>query len=212
MFATLSNDPWIRAQSSINPAKIHALGMITLGWNACETHLFLLFGAVAKLPAEIAWALSHDLGDIAIAERIRQVAKLNALPEYQMIDDFLRVYDLCRMNRNSFTHFKFAREPDGTIALARMKGPTTHLHPLPNKLTDFRRVAEEIWNLSRTLRLLWVAVAARQDGEMRPLPKTPPLPDLLWKPAQQTPTKPPRPPRSSRASRRRVALVRRSPP
>ena len=55
-------------------------------------------------------------------------------------------------------------------------------HPLPNELSDFRRVAEETIQLAGTLKLLWRVLARPHDGSIRPLPDKLPLPELLWKP------------------------------
>ena len=211
MFAHLSSDSWIREQSSIDPAKLHALGMIALGWNLCEFRLFFLFAILLGVPTKTAWVIAHDLGDLAISDRIRELAKIKSLPkkDCETIDGFLKVYDICRQNRNSFVHFQVQRAEQGGFNLARLKGPSGKLDQLPNALKDFRRVSEEIFDLVRGLKILIDAVRPHA-GQLLPLPNIPPMPELLWKPPQQAPTKPKRQPRPSSASRREKALAGRT--
>jgi hypothetical protein len=45
---SLLSDPWINANSPVDPKKLHALGALTLWWSACETHLLVLFTMVAR--------------------------------------------------------------------------------------------------------------------------------------------------------------------
>jgi hypothetical protein len=211
LFEALAKDQWIKDHSPIDPAKIHALGHVAIAWNSCETNLYLLFTVVVRLDPKVAWIICHDMGDIALSERIKEISELSGFDEEErgIIAHTLKVYDACRQNRNSLTHFKFSMSDDGEGLLMRMKGPSMDGHPLPNKVGDFRRVAVELTHLAKTLRLLWRALAARADGNMPPLPDRLALPVLLWKPPQQGPTKQSRKPQPSRASRRRDALNKR---
>jgi hypothetical protein len=211
-FEGLSADEWMTRRSPIHPEKLHALGVITFTWNTCELHLLFLFFQVATLKTAIGRIIAHEFGDVALINRIREIihttftdddARVFGPEEIAIIDNILDVYDICRLNRNSLTHFH-GEKIDGEILLARMKGPKWISHVLPNDLQDFRRVADEIWELSLRLRKLWRAMASRRDGVMLPLPDTLPLPELLWKPPPQpqNPTKSKRRPRSSRVSHR----------
>jgi hypothetical protein len=211
-FEELATDEWMMRKSTIHPAKLHALGVITFAWNTCELHLLFLFCFVADLDTMVGRIIAHDLGDIAISDRIRELlhAKNYEQNVVNLIENVLDVYDACRQNRNSLTHFHIEKL-DGEFLLARIKGPKWTTYILPNGLKDFRRVAEEIWELSLWLRKIWRELANLRDGLPASLPQIQPVPELLWKPPQQGPIKQPRQPRPSRASRRRAALARREP-
>jgi hypothetical protein len=188
-------DPWISKYSPIEPKKLHALGAITLAWNTCETHLLMLFIVVARItPPRAGWIISHDLGSIALSERIAEIAKLRTKNHPEEADNLeailhaLKVYDDCRQNRNSLTHFKLQSDPSATeLNLVRMKGPSMEQHPLPDQLSDFRRVVEEIRALSANMRLLWKCLDARYNGTLPPLPEKLPRRELIWKPPRQVP-------------------------
>jgi hypothetical protein len=216
-FEGLARDEWLVRKSPLHPAKLHALGVVTFAWNTCELHLFFLFCVVTNLDTAMGRIIAHDMGDVAIVDRIREIIGttfINATghvftsEESEIIENVLKVYDLCRQNRNTLTHFQ-VETLGGELLLARIRGPKWTSHVIPNDLKDFRRVADEIWDLSLWIRQVWRAMASRRNGVMLPLPEKQPLPDLLWKPPQTTPTKRKRPPQPSRASRRRDALKNR---
>lgn len=192
VFEALAQDQWIKDHSPIDPAKIHALGRVTIAWNSCETNLYLLFAIVVRLDPKVAWIISHGMGDVAMSERIKEICKLGPFDhgERAAIEHVLDVYDICRQNRNSLTHFKVNVSDEGEGILIRMKGPTMQPHPLPNSVGDFRRIAVELTQLAHTLRLLWRSLASRADGHMPPLPDKLPEPELLWKPLHPVDTEP----------------------
>jgi hypothetical protein len=198
LFEALANDQSIRDYSPIDPAKIHTLGRVAIAWNSCETNLFFLFAAVVQLKTKSAWIISHDMGDVAMSERISEICELGEFDDEQRdaIQHILQVYDICRQNRNSLTHFKTGVSDDGEGILLRMKGSSMEFHSLPNDVNDFRRVAVELIQLAKTLMLLWRALSRLHDGNTRPLPNKLPLPELLWKPLHQAGKEfqPPRPP------------------
>jgi hypothetical protein len=86
----LIGDPWIDSHSPIETEKLHALGYITFTWNVCEFHLFDLFCLTFGMPPNLAWMLAHDLGDVALSNRI--TAYLNhAISEPNLIQDLTAV-------------------------------------------------------------------------------------------------------------------------
>jgi hypothetical protein len=186
-FDALAKDQWIRDHSPLDPAKIHALGCVTIAWNSCETNLYFLFTVVVRADPKVAWILCHDMGDLAISARIKEIIKLERFDgeERAIIIHTLDVYDICRQNRNSLTHFKVGLSEDGDRILMRMKGPSINSHSLPSNVDDFRRVALELDQLAKTLRLLWRALASRADGNMPPLPDKLVEPAHLWTPLLQ---------------------------
>ena len=68
---TLSDDEWIKSHSPIEAEKLHALGLITFMWNACEYKLFELFHLTFGITPQLAWLLVHDLGSVSISDRIK---------------------------------------------------------------------------------------------------------------------------------------------
>jgi hypothetical protein len=206
----LSDDPWIAEHSYIDPERLHALGMITLWWNLCERNLFFLFCNVMGCSPRIGWLLAHDLGDLQISMRIREMLKLrpHSADVDELLQNVLKVYDVCRQNRNSLTHFTpniSSADPTEikSATFVRMKGPSPEPSPLPSALTDIRQVAIEVHYLASYLWRIHKALSARSKGQQAGLPPLVAVPDLLWKPHPQTAPKPKRPQRPSPASRRK---------
>ena len=210
---SLDSDEWIKEHSSIGAEKLHALGCVTVWWNSCEIHLFNLFAAVLGLYSipnrPTAWTLAHDLGDVALATRIKTLPpKFFEGWPIEVIENALAVYDVCRQNRNQLTHFMplyewYGEEHKVSLRRRSKKPGSLELSPFADDIEDLRRVAIEIHELSRNLTGLWDQLATIQSrGVLHPQPpwlQKLPLPELLWKSAPPTRTKPPRPRRPSRA-------------
>jgi len=97
-------DPWIVAKlQAFGPERLHALGVIALFWNRCEYSLFTLFQEIIGLPIEECWALGHNLGDVAICERIRTIMTLRGFHEETIaqVSNALDYYKVCNQNRNA---------------------------------------------------------------------------------------------------------------
>src|ERR1700677_4623263 len=109
----LSDDPWIARHSIIDPERLHALGIITLQWNHCERNLWLIFSVVFSLNRRVAWIIGHDIGDISLCEKIREMIKaVKPDPDVAaVLEAYLKTYDACRVNRNTLTHFTSATNP-----------------------------------------------------------------------------------------------------
>jgi hypothetical protein len=213
-FAMATNDEWIASRYPKIPEKLHALGVVSVAWNEAENWLFWLFSTIVGLPVAESWVLGHELGDVAISERIRALVRLKKVPEktIEIIENALEFYDICRTNRNQLTHFVVVNYPDDMILKRRSKKPNIYdSSPFDNSLEDIRRVADEIMWIQRRL---WVIVVKIGDGAglatAGPWPSTLPLPDLLWKPPQPTRKSQPRLRPPSRASRRKAALSRKT--
>ncbi|MGA8496319.1 MAG: hypothetical protein WB764_12630, partial [Xanthobacteraceae bacterium] len=154
-----------------------------------------------------AWIIGHDIGDISLCEKIKEMVKaVKPNPEVAtVLNAYLKVYDACRINRNTLTHFTSATnpaDPDDLLnaVFLRRKGPSGQPNPLPSTLKDIRRVAEEIHTLTIYSWRLYKALLARNEGKPAELPPTIVAPDLLWKPPPPIVPKPKRLPRSSRRS------------
>jgi hypothetical protein len=206
----LSDDPWIAENSIIDPERLHALGMITLWWNHCERNLLFLFCVVFNVSRRVGWIIANDMGDISISNKMKEMLKVRPPdPDVAaLLLRFLDVYDACRINRNTLTHFT-ASLPDNDPAklkgatFVRMKGPTAKVDPLPSSLDDIRRVAYETLHISIYSWHIYKALVERAAGRPAELPPLIASPDLLWKPPPPIAPKSKRPPRPSVASRRK---------
>jgi hypothetical protein len=197
----ISDDPWIAEYSIIDPERLHALGAITLWWNHCERNHMLIFIHVLNLDRRRGWIIAHDMGDISMSDKIREAIKWgNYTPEWaQVIEAYLKIYDVCRQNRNALTHFT-ASIPSASIEHAtsatflRMKGVKGEANPLPSSLDDVRRVAGEIHNFVIYSWGMHKALDALRKGQPSELPPLVLPPDLLVKPPQANrPKRPARP-------------------
>lgn len=186
----LDDDAWITANSQIAPEKLHALGVVNFRWNSAEFGLRTLLILVSRMPTDTAWAIIHDMGDIALSNSIRQIVKTGHLPDdlKEAIRYGLDIYDICRLNRNHLTHFvpSALRGSD----LPRVKGPVFEPQPIADSLEDIRRVAKEVEELLGYLSGLLNVLAWRLYNSLQPqsaeavppLPDRPPPPSRLWKP------------------------------
>jgi hypothetical protein len=195
------DDEWVAAHSPIIAQKLHALGVVTLEWNKCETALVWLFNFVVGLPAQECWALFYEMGDIAISERLKSLIKIKKFhPDtIAILENALKLYEGCRLNRNQLTHFQVMHYPNDILLVRKSKKADAPQHEyFPNTLSDVRRVADEIIVLERRL---WILSAFLEDyGPKKPAPWPPKLtpPKLLWSPLPKKQPKQPRQPRSSR--------------
>jgi len=198
----LSDDPWIAEHSIIDPERLHALGMITLFWNHCERMLFMIFCFVFKFGPGFGWIIAHDMGDISLSERIKELLKVRPIDpaEQALILNALEVYDACRQNRNLLTHFTVSigskDEPESDYKFVRTKGPSPTPKEFPSTLDDVRAVASNTKTLSVYLHQIHKALTEREAGKDVPLPPRVASPELLLRhPLQdRTEPKPQRPP------------------
>jgi hypothetical protein len=207
----LSDDPWIAEHSTIDPERLHALGMITLWWNHCERNLLLIFCHIFGFTQRIGWIVGNDMGGISISNKISELLNFANLEKdiEDVIRNYLRVHDVCGKNRNTITHFTASMPKDklfdvSSVAFVRMKGDDGKKAYIPSSLEDIRRIAEEIkvpllhsWRIYKLL-------LSYQQGKSLELPPLVSLPEMLVKPPPQTVAKPKRPPRPSAAEQRRA--------
>jgi hypothetical protein len=180
----LSDDPWILEHSVIDPERLHALGMITLFWNQCERNLWHLFCLVFDFHPRVGWIIAHDMGDVAICERIKEMLKIQPINENtkKLVLSVLASYDICRINRNTLTHFTVRPDEDGQFSFVRTKGPVPIQHLLPSSLEDVRSVAFEVKVLSHYIWDLYRGLHTFGSEKPTPLPPILEPPELLWKP------------------------------
>jgi hypothetical protein len=185
---SLSDDPRIAANSIIDPERHHALGVITVFWNHCERMLFLIFCTIFKFSPRFGWIIAHDMGDISLSVRVRELLKVRPLEQAQqeLILHLLDVYDACRRNRNTLTHFTVSPGSPGDMTDTEMKfvltkGPSLSPKEFPCKLDDIRAVAFDIKTLSIYMSNIRLSLI-EHDADLplaRPLPPKVAVPELL---------------------------------
>jgi hypothetical protein len=192
MYETFKDDAWIVRNSIIAPEKLHALGVMTFRWNVAEASLKVLLINIAQVEFAVIWAIIHNLGNESISESITELLKRANLPEpvTKAIEHGLKLFDANRINRNQLTHFI----PTALVGsdFARLKGPSFDPQPLPDDISDLRRVGDDIGRLQTYMGKLLAIVSSRQyslkpGGVLPPLPDIIPLPDRLWKPPPPNP-------------------------
>ena len=184
------DDDWIQDNFPAEIRRLHALGVIHVYWNQCENALFWLFAAVAKLPEMEAWAIAHDLGDIAICTRIAALLRVKGRPEAAQyaIGNVLAVYDVCRQNRNQLTHFGVAQFADNFTIGRKSKKPDSRKPGMfPSSIEHVRRVVDEIKALEERMWFLTACQESFDNSGQAPWPAKLPLPEMLWKPPPPTP-------------------------
>lgn len=187
------DDPWIQANSPMEPENIHALGAISVHWNICTTSLFLLFVQIVRLDVSVAKALVHEMSEAALADRIKDLLevrpKLIFTPDglgiqrdaENEIRHCLNVFNANRINRNTLHHYLPAMGRDG-MEFWSTKGPEFKPKPIPNSLADLRRVSDEMRELSVYMAALGYFVLWLRGGAPppAPLPDKPRIPKRLW--------------------------------
>jgi hypothetical protein len=206
----LSDDPWIAEHSIIDPKRLHAVGMTMVFWTQCERILLFIFSILFNMTARVGWIIAHDIGDVALSEKIREFLEIRALeiPIAKLLTSALSVYDACRQNRNTLSHFTvkpiiddLKPLPDDFVFI-KTKGVKAESSPIPSSLDDFRRVALETQGLSIYLWEIYKGLCARRQGLPVTWPPILAVPELLSKPPLQKTAKPKRQRPPSAASRR----------
>jgi hypothetical protein len=184
-----TDDRWIAENSVlISARRLHALGVVTLYWNACEGSFLDLFGLVSKLGAHAKWIVTKDQGTKTLIEMMIRFAEEN-IKEKTSIEEIkhaCKILDIYRENRNCLTHFVFTNNSRSLYFAKRSKtrpGHTNFHHSVP----AIRRVANELRELDRYLQsvALYVyfrEVPPRNPAEPKPSLKRPALPKLLQTP------------------------------
>ncbi len=108
-FESLSRDHWIILNSEIEPEKLHALGVIIFRWNLSENKLLEIFKQILNCSTGEAHILAYELGDIALMNRIKVLARTRIKDDPNLIatiQNILSVYEVCRLNRNQLSHLE----------------------------------------------------------------------------------------------------------
>ena len=199
----LEDDPWVRRPSSI--PQIHALGLITYRWNACEQFVPLLFWQISQIDWSMARLITHDMQTPSICDKIIEMLDQRAIAFDTETEEAIRygmdLFSANRINRNQLTHFLpvAVKQGDAPLTLLRNKGPRYPTDALDADLASLRRVADEIRACSSYLHSIHVRLFhSLAVDEREPLPDRPPIPKRYWTPAQPSQTAPPAPLPTSR--------------
>jgi hypothetical protein len=195
----IPDDPWIvhaTERSGFEPERFHALGVVNYRWQHAERSLRAFLADLADIEWYTAWAIIHDMGDIALSHSIRELLnqKQDLSADLKDVTTFaLKLYDINRINRNQLTHFT-PLAAGSNVTLLRIKGPRHEPQTIPASLQDIRRIADDITTLGAFLGgvgnvLGWEygkrRAPAKYQGAAPALPSRPPLPEMLWKPPPQ---------------------------
>src|SRR5688572_6620282 len=94
---SLDGDKWINDPFLGNPAKLHAIGVITVLWGECENRLADLFSAVTGLNIAAARIICVEIGSITLQEKISLLAEETELSERnkELLTHTLNFFDIC---------------------------------------------------------------------------------------------------------------------
>lgn len=184
-----ADDPWIEYLSAFYPPKkLHALGAVTFFWNLCETAITDIFAEVSGIPWQTSWILTKDMGTTTLCAKLSELARSKPLPQtvIEYLNHELKVFDLCRRNRNQLTHFHVgfsADQGDGLqMTIKRRSKAQPSPITIPDSLGDLRRVAQEIGDLRQNLTDFFMFLTTQGEVPPWPLPRKLPLPELLESP------------------------------
>lgn len=188
-----TEDPWIYANSYVfSVRRLHALGVMTVNWNACEGRLLELFGVVSGLTGRAKWVVTKDQGNATLLEMVRQfaAANLSDKDEREEVVYACKLFDACRVNRNHLVHFALTNNARAFLMKRRSKTApeltqTNHSVPVIRRNADtFREAQSYLLNLAVVL----------QTRKIRPdvlFPDRPSLPASLVPPVPHTPKRQP---------------------
>jgi hypothetical protein len=191
----MNHDPWVRANSELPPEVLHALGVISFRWNSCEFGLKMLFAESTGISVPNSLLITQEMGSITISAIIRETFELRKR-DAPIVDEVLfslDLFDVNRLNRNQLTHYLPATGPVGMEIRRNKVFGGVGGESIPSKVTDVRRVADEIGTLRTHLARIYNHLK-NPNVARYPLPQRPPLPERLWKPLPPNQPKPPRQP------------------
>lgn len=170
-------------RSALPAEKLHALGYITFAWNACEYWTGAIFSIVSGIDQSIGRIITHDLGDVGIWKKVREISenKNHPIDVIDLLNHSSRFYDICRINRNTYVHATGGLIGRGGISLIRRKGPKQFGDYIPDGLNDLRRVCEDLDSLNHFLEEVAMYIMDLNEGIRNlPPPAMPPLPNEVW--------------------------------
>ena len=203
----VEDDPWVKEHSAFGIERLHALGVVTTNWNWCEYHAHEIFGIVTGVKMDVSRAISHDMGDVSLWERIITISETRALQAADALEALRyasKLYTANRTNRNLLVHAQGITNREHTsladiIKLTRNKGPKREWLPILDSLESIRQVADDIGKLRKYLLDLSVVISVRTipAHAHHALPDRPPLPNPIWSSPQTARPKRRPPPQSS---------------
>src|SRR6188474_758042 len=100
------DDEWLQRPRPISADRAHAVGLITLHWNLCETELRSILIKYAGMDAQTGALFTLDMGFEGVKKRLSHFASQHERDP--AVADRLRlgieIADVCRRNRNIIAH------------------------------------------------------------------------------------------------------------
>jgi hypothetical protein len=185
----LTDDPWIAANSPIEPEKLHAIGVITYKWNTCEIGIRILLDCISNRNIDVTWTETHDIRSSQLMKRVEKtiVASHHKTHVKEAVLHAVKLYDVNRVNRNQLSHFLPGASKMG-MEIRNNKTPDfSAIFDAPvvrSELSDIRLVAAEIQALITYLEgmINYFFAGVVNILEPRSLPEKPALPEFHWKP------------------------------
>jgi hypothetical protein len=181
---TFEDDPWVKENSGLGIARLHALGNVAINWNRCERRVEEIFEYLLSAGPDVSRIISHDLGAKTIWVKIFDLAKYRGLREDEQaaLKHASALSDINRGNRNLIVHADILpnssyKDADDILKLIRRHGPTTRYRDIECSVEDIRKVSDDIKNLHEYIRDILISIMVRKMGRHgQPLPDKPPLP------------------------------------
>lgn len=184
----LEADEWVTKNSPIEPAKLHAMGVIHYRWNTVELLMVLLIAAVAHMPFSAAWQKTRNKRASQIYDLLRSKYHLySRCPQViDCVEYVIEIHQIDLRNRSQLAHF--LPEGGGTERLHNSRGADYlaifDQPPVRTELEDLRRCAEDLALLSRYITGIVNAVGDRLlpiiGGQVGDMPVKPPMPIAIW--------------------------------
>jgi hypothetical protein len=127
---TFEDDPWVKENSGLGIARLHALGNVAINWNRCERRVEEIFEYLLSAGPDVSRIMSHDLGAKTIWVKIFDLAKYRGLREDEQaaLKHACALSDINRGNRNLIVHADILanssyKDADDVLKLIRRRGP-----------------------------------------------------------------------------------------
>ena len=120
-------DPWIhkpRGARFPSPAQFHALGVVAYNWNICEEAIRALFADASALPLRARYTITHDMGDVAMVEKLPAVPAKGASALRRPVPLFMHAISMtfaAKTGTPSYTQNGYAREGEVILRLCIRK-------------------------------------------------------------------------------------------
>ena len=195
----LHDDPWIAANSPIEPERLHAIGTINFYWSQSEVGFFCIFSILSTLDIDRTAAAFGGLSASAQIDAVKALAK--SMPSQfpfdkdgaaeqlkEAIFHAAELFDANKKNRNAVVHAYYFRKGDMVAMQNRAPKKSWDFRDIPCSLEELRAIASECKDLCAYLSglLTYLFALNRPPGSSRRAGELPPLPDKPQRPPART--------------------------